>query len=77
MWINDRNFHELRNEHEPICGTQNGTMEFKITKRPICKTLKGLPALTTLTGGVYFFLSSLNGLRYLASGDTMNTPTRT
>ncbi len=67
VWINDRNFHELGNEHDPICGTQDGTMEFKIPKRPIRKVLKGLPAFTTLTGGAYFFLPGLNGLRYLVT----------
>lgn len=67
VWINDRNFHELVNERDPICGTQDGTLEYKIPKRPIRRVLKGLPAFTTLTGGAYFFLPGLNGLRYLAT----------
>jgi Dyp-type peroxidase family len=67
VWINDRNFHELENERDPICGTQDGTLEYKIPKRPIRKVLKGLPAFTTLTGGAYFFLPGLNGLRYLTT----------
>ncbi|OBG24323.1 peroxidase [Mycobacterium sp. 852002-51057_SCH5723018] len=66
VWINDRTFHELGNERDPICGTQDGTLEYKIPKRPIRKVLKGLPAFTTLTGGAYFFLPGMNGLRYLA-----------
>jgi Dyp-type peroxidase family len=66
VWINDRNFHELQNERDPICGTQDGTLEYKIPKRPIRKVLKELPAFTTLTGGAYFFLPGLNGLRFLA-----------
>jgi hypothetical protein len=53
--INDKTFHELGNEHDPICGTQDGTLEFKIPKRPICKVLERLPAFTTLTGGGFFF----------------------
>ena len=61
VWINDRAFHELGNEHDPICGTQDGTMEFTIPKRPIRKVLKGLPAFTTLQGGAYFFLPGTNG----------------
>ncbi len=67
VWINDRTFHELGNEHDPICGTQDGTMEFKIPKRPIRKTLKGLPAFTTITGGGYFLLPGINAMRYLAA----------
>ncbi|MFZ3267550.1 MAG: peroxidase, partial [Mycobacterium sp.] len=67
VWINDRTFHELGNEHDPICGTQDGTLEFTIPKRPIRKVHKGLPAFTTLRGGAYFFLPGINALRYLAA----------
>ena len=67
VWINDRTFHELGNEHDPICGTQDGTLEFKIPKRPIRKILKGLPAFTTLKGGAYFFLPGINAMRYLVA----------
>ena len=45
VWINDRTFHELGNEHDPICGTQDGTMEFTIPKRPIRKVHKGLTGI--------------------------------
>ena len=67
VWVNDRNFHELGNERDPIIGAQDGTLEFKIPKRPIRKTIAGLPAFTTLKGGAYFFLPGLNALRYLAT----------
>ena len=48
VWVNDRNFHELGNERDPIIGNQDGTLEFKIPKRPIRKRIKGLPAFTTV-----------------------------
>ena len=67
VWINDKNFHELGNERDPIIGNQDGTLEFKIPKRPIRKKISGLPAFTTVRGGAYFFLPGLKGLRYLAS----------
>jgi Dyp-type peroxidase family len=67
VWINDKTFHELGNEHDPICGTQDGTLDFTVPKRPIRKVHKGIPAFTTLTGGAYFFLPGLNALRYLAT----------
>ncbi|MEV6340352.1 peroxidase [Nocardia vinacea] len=70
VWINDKTFHELGNEHDPICGTQDGTFDFTIPKRPIRKTLTGLPAFTTLRGGAYFFLPSISALRYLATLDS-------
>lgn len=67
VWINDKNFHELGNEHDPIIGTHDGTREFKIPKRPIRKKITGLPAFTTVRGGAYFFLPGLKALRYLTS----------
>jgi Dyp-type peroxidase family len=71
VWVNDRNFHELGNERDPIIGNQDGTLEYKIPKRPIRKKITGLPAFTTVRGGAYFFLPGLRALRYLASfGDT-------
>jgi hypothetical protein len=66
VWVNDRNFHELGNEHDPIIGTQDGTLEYKMPKRPIRKKITGLPAFTTVKGGAYFFLPGLKALRYLA-----------
>ncbi len=67
VWINDRTFHELGNEHDPIAGTQDGTLDFTVPKRPIRKVHKGIPAFTTMRGGAYFFLPGIGGLRYLAT----------
>lgn len=68
VWTNDPTFHELKNEHDPIFGTQDGTMDFTIPKRPIKRKIAGLPAFTTIRGGAYFFLPGLQGLRFLAEG---------
>jgi Dyp-type peroxidase family len=67
VWINDRNFNELGDERDPIIGNQDGTLEFKIPKRPIRKKIVGLPAFTTVRGGAYFFLPGLKAMSYLAS----------
>lgn len=67
VWINDRNFHELGNERDPIIGNQDGTLEFKIPKRPIRKKITGLPAFTTVRGGAYFFLPGIRALKWLAT----------
>ncbi|WP_371413053.1 Dyp-type peroxidase [Mycolicibacterium sp. GF69] len=67
VWINDKTFHELGNEHDPICGTQDGTLDFTVPKRPIRRVHKGIPAFTTLRGGAYFFLPGIGGLRHLAT----------
>src|SRR5262245_9579331 len=68
VWTNDPNFHELGNERDPIIGAHDGTFEYKIPKRPIRKTIKGLPSFTTVRGGAYFFLPGLKALRWLAAG---------
>jgi Dyp-type peroxidase family len=76
VWANDPNFHELGNERDPIIGNQDGTLEYKIPKRPIRKRITGLPAFTTVRGGAYFFLPGLQALRYLASlGETDHAST--
>jgi deferrochelatase/peroxidase EfeB len=67
VWANDPNFHELGNERDPIFGTQDGTFDMTIPKRPIRKKITGLPAFTTIRGGAYFLLPGINALRYLAS----------
>jgi deferrochelatase/peroxidase EfeB len=67
VWANDRNFHELGNERDPIIGTQDGTLEYKIPKRPIRKKITELPDFAIVRGGAYFFLPGLKALRYLAN----------
>lgn len=67
VWANDKSFHELENERDPVIGNHDGTMEFKIPSRPIRKKIVGLPAFTTVRGGAYFFLPGLRALSYLAS----------
>ena len=69
VWINDRNFNKLGNERDPIIGSQDGTLEYKIPKRPIRKKIVGLPAFTTVRGGAYFFLPGHKALGYLASSN--------
>ena len=68
VWVNDSNFHELGNEHDPICGTQDGSFDFTIPKRPIKKKIVGMPSFTTIRGGAYFFLPGVRALRWLAAG---------
>lgn len=67
VWANDPAFHELGNERDPICGTQDGTFDMTIPNRPIRKKIKGLPAFTTVRGGAYFFLPGIKALRYLST----------
>jgi Dyp-type peroxidase family len=68
VWVNDPSFHELKNERDPIIGTQDGTFDLTIPKRPLRKKVTGLPAFTTVRGGAYFFLPGVRALRFLANG---------
>ena len=67
VWANDANFHELGNERDPIFGTQDGTFDMSIPKRPIKMKIRGLPSFTTVRGGAYFFLPGIKAMRYLTS----------
>ena len=67
VWANDPEFNELGNERDPFVGTQDGTYDLTIPKRPIRKKITGLPAFTTVRGGAYFFLPGMNALRYLTA----------
>src|SRR5262245_52724556 len=68
VWANDPRFHELQNERDPFIGTQDGSYDMTIPKRPIKKKITGLPAFTTVKGGAYFFLPGIRALRFLADG---------
>ena len=67
VWTNDPTFHQLGNERDPFVGTQDGTFDLTIPKRPIRQKIKGLPAFTTVRGGAYFFLPGISALRYLTT----------
>ena len=70
VWVNDPRFKNLDNERDPLIGTQDGTYDMTIPKRPIRKKIKGLPAFTTIRGGAYFFLPGIKALRFLAGNGT-------
>src|SRR5947209_509204 len=74
VWVNDPRFKNLDNERDPLIGTQDGTYDMTIPKRPIRKKIKGLPAFTTIRGGAYFFLPGIKALRFLAGNGTSAPP---
>jgi deferrochelatase/peroxidase EfeB len=69
VWANDPNFKGLENERDPLIGTQDGTLDLTIPKRPIRQRIRGIPAFTTVRDGAYLFLPAIAGLRFLA-GDS-------
>jgi deferrochelatase/peroxidase EfeB len=66
VWTNDPTFMGLENERDPIIGTQDGTFDMTIPKRPVRKKITGLPAFTTIRGAAYFLLPGVRALRRLA-----------
>jgi hypothetical protein len=75
VWTNDPNFKGLGNERDPMFGTQDGTLDFTIQKRPIRNRITGIPGFTTVRDGAYLFLPGIDGLRLLAGGSPRdNTP---
>jgi deferrochelatase/peroxidase EfeB len=70
VWVNDPRFKDLGNERDPFVGTQDGTFDMTIPKRPIRRKIVGLPAFTTIRGGAYFFLPGIRALRFLAGAAT-------
>ena len=67
MWINDRNFHELGNERDPIIGRQEEGATFTIPKEPVRRRLRGIETFNVLRGGEYFFMPSISALKWLAN----------
>jgi deferrochelatase/peroxidase EfeB len=66
VWVNDPTFKGLENERDPIIGTHDGTFDMTMPRRPIRKSITGLPAFTTIRAGAYFFLPGMRALRALA-----------
>jgi hypothetical protein len=72
-WINLPKFQGLDHDKDPIVGDHDGTYNMTIQKKPLRKTLRGLPRFTTVRGGAYAFLPGLQALRRLANGPTTST----
>ena len=77
VWANDPDFKSLGNERDPIIGTQDGSFDMTIPRRPIRKKIQGIPSFTTIKGGAYFFLPGLRALKFLATGDAGQPSNRT
>jgi len=66
VWANNTSFKGQENSRDPIIGTQDGTLDMSIPKRPVRKKITGIPSFTTIRGGAYLFLPGIKGLRFLA-----------
>lgn len=69
-WINNTVFDGLKGETDPIVGNQDpGTCDAMMTvpSDPVRTRISNLRSFVTVKGGAYFFLPSINGLRYLGT----------
>lgn len=69
-WINNRKFHEMYNDVDPIVGVneskdQMAPTEFEVQAEPVRKRYHEIPAFVTLKGGSYFFMPGLAAIQYL------------
>lgn len=68
MWINDRKFHDLDDDKDPIARDNDGTCDMTIPAKPFLREIKGLPRFTVVKGGGYFFAPGIRALKFLAGG---------
>jgi hypothetical protein len=66
VWINDTAFHELGNEHDPICATRDG-IGLHCSEAADPHDAQGTSSNHDPQGGPYFFLPGLKAMRYLST----------
>jgi Dyp-type peroxidase family len=69
-WINDGIFFGGQHDKDPIVGSNGGSGEFSLPRRPVRKRFKGLPNFVVTRGGEYCFMPGLRALRWLAELET-------
>ncbi|HZG66566.1 MAG TPA: hypothetical protein VEZ12_07465, partial [Herpetosiphonaceae bacterium] len=68
-WINDPKFDGLYDNKDPLIGNtaeDDERCNMVIQRYPMRKHVREIPRLVTLRAAGYFFLPSMNGLRWLA-----------
>lgn len=71
-WSNNRKFHSLNNDPDPISGDPDpegiGLLaDFTIQKSPVRERYQGIPRFVDVKGGAYFFMPGIRALKYLAN----------
>jgi Dyp-type peroxidase family len=70
QWLNDGVFIGAPDDKDPLVGSNDGSGQFTIPRRPIRRRLTDLPAFVVNRGGEYCFIPSLSALRWLSELDT-------
>lgn len=71
MWINSGEFVDREDERDPVLGNQGPDATFTMPGKPFKKRVAGLSSFVVTRGGGYFFLPSIEALRYLSETETV------
>jgi Dyp-type peroxidase family len=74
-WVNNPKFNGLYDEDDPLIGDRNPGQDvrdsssdrFTVQAAPVRQRVRGLPRFVQVRGGAYFFMPSINAVRFLAS----------
>ncbi|MDX1991383.1 MAG: Dyp-type peroxidase [bacterium] len=66
-WANNRKFHGLYNDKDPILGDNDKTGSMTIPRDPVRLRLNNVPRFVQVRGGGYFFLPSITALKLLSA----------
>ncbi|MGI5489821.1 Dyp-type peroxidase [Microtetraspora malaysiensis] len=67
QWMNDSVFFGSGDARDPIVGSNDGTGDFTIPRRPVRRRLPSLPRFVVTRGGEYCFMPGLSALRWLGA----------
>ncbi|TMR98790.1 Dyp-type peroxidase [Nonomuraea basaltis] len=64
-WMNDGVFFGAGDARDPVSGSNDGSGDFTIPRRPVRRRLQTLPRFVVTRGGEYCFMPGLTALRWL------------
>ncbi len=64
-WMNDGVFFGAGKARDPVIGSNDGSGDFTIPRRPVRRRLQALPRFVVTRGGEYGFMPGLSALRWL------------
>lgn len=64
-WMNDGVFFGAADAKDPVSGSNDGSGDFTIPRRPVRRRLQTLPRFVVTRGGEYCFMPGLTALRWL------------
>ena len=65
-WLNNPKFNGLYDERDPLSSANPGDGTMTIQAKPVRERVHGIPRFVTVRGGAYFFLPSIQAVKFLA-----------